>query len=369
MLLILIIPFDRFLTMKHLIVNGFLLLAFLIYTGKSTAQNKINNPPDKENKNISFLLGEPWYDTDGHPINAHGGGILLYNGIYYWYGEIKKGKTSRVPDPNWENYRVAAGGVSCYSSKDLLNWKYEGVALAANTKDTSSDLYEDKVIERPKVIYNSATKQFVMWMHIDAADYSAARSGVAVSHTPKGPFTYLHSERPNGNMARDMTIFQDDNGKAYHFYSSENNATMHVCLLSDDYLSHTTNDVRILVNQSREAPAVFKYKGKYYLITSACTGWAPNAAAYAVADSILGEWKQSSNPCVGSHADKTFFAQSTYVLPISRSKGEFIFMADQWNKINLEASKYIWLPLRMNDHHSPQIPWQDKWQLTAFDKK
>lgn len=317
-------------------------------------------------QNKEFKPGEIWFDVNNQPINAHGGGFLLYNGTYYWYGELKKGKTTRVPDPSWENFRVEAGGVSCYSSKDLLNWKYEGVALSSNTKDSSSELHASKVIERPKVIYNSKTKKFVMWLHLDSRDYAAARSGVAISDRPEGPFTFIRSERPNGNMARDMTIYQDDDGKAYHFYSSENNATMHVCLLSDDYLSHTSKDKRILIDQSREAPAVFKYHNKYYLISSACTGWAPNAASYAVADSILGEWKQFGNPCMGENAGKTFFSQSTYVLPVDAANGRFIFLADRWNKNNLEDSRYIWLPLQMNETNVPEITWYQSWNLSLL---
>ncbi|MFT4154596.1 glycoside hydrolase family 43 protein [Parafilimonas sp.] len=318
-------------------------------------------------KNTSFKPGENWYDESGHIINAHGGGLFFYNGTYYWYGEIKKGKTSRVPDASWENYRVVAGGVSCYSSKDLLNWKYEGVALPAEKTDSANDLYQGNVIERPKVIYNARTKKFVMWLHIDSKDYAAAKSGVAVSDKPQGPFTYLHSERPNGNMARDMTIYQDDDGRAYHFYSSEENATMHICLLSDDYLSHTTNDKRILINLSREAPAIFKYNNRYYLITSGCTGWAPNEASYAVADSIMGDWTQNGNPCKGADANKTFYAQSTYVLPVDAAKGKFIFMADRWHKTNLEDSRYIWLPLTMNNN-VPEISWTDSWTIDELKK-
>jgi sucrose-6-phosphate hydrolase SacC (GH32 family) len=314
-------------------------------------------------RNTKFTPAVNWYDEEGNIINAHGGGILFYNDTYYWYGEIKKSKTTRVPDATWENYRVVAGGVSCYSSKDLLNWKYEGVALASEKKDTASDLYQGKVIERPKVIYNSKTKKFVMWLHIDSKDYSAAKSGVAVSDKPQGPFTYLRSERPNRNMARDMTVFVDDDGKAYHFFSSEENATMHVCLLTDDYLSHTKKEKRILINQKREAPAVFKYHNKYYLITSGCTGWSPNAASYAVADSIMGDWQQSDNPCTGSDADKTFYAQSTYIIPVNAETGKFIFMADRWKKTNLEDSRYIWLPLTMKND-KPQIIWFDSWHLT-----
>ena len=295
------------------------------------------------------IHGEIWKDVDGNIINAHGAGILFYNGVYYMYGEIKKGKTWQVPGQNWEDYRVPAGGISCYSSKDLINWKYEGAALPSVTGNPNNELDTSKVIERPKVIYNSKTKQFVMWMHVDANDYSFSQSGVAVSKKPTGPFKYLGSIKPNGQMARDMTLFQDDDGKAYLVYSSENNNTMHVCLLSDDYLSPTTTYKRILIDRRREAPAMFKSNGKYFLITSDCTGWSPNAATYSVADNPLGPWKEYDNPCKGSGAVTTYDAQSTFVLPVNGKPNSFIFMADRWNKTDLQDSRYIWLPLQVNN--------------------
>ena len=117
-------------------------------------------------------------------------------------------------------------------------------------------------------------------------------------------------------MSRDMTVFQD-NDKAYLVYASENNMTMHICLLSDDYLSVTTKCKRLLVNAHREAPALFKYRQKYYLVSSLCTGWDPNAANYAVSDSVMGEWKQEGNPCIGKDAETTFHSQGSFILPLS----------------------------------------------------
>ncbi len=290
-----------------------------------------------------------WNDIKGNFINAHGAGVLYYNGAYYMFGEIKKGKTWLVPGQNWECYRVPAGGISCYSSKDLSTWKYEGVALAPVIGDPLNDIDTSKVIERPKVIYNKTTKKFVMWMHIDAKDYSFAHSGVAVSDDPAGPYKYLGSFQPNGQMARDMTLFKDDDNKAYLIYSSENNNTMHVCLLSDDYLSPTKTWSRILIDRNREAPALFKNKGKYYLITSACTGWSPNPATYAVASQPLGPWKEYDNPCTGEEAETTFQSQSTFVLPVKGKSDQYIFMADKWNRFDLENSKYVWLPLHIKN--------------------
>lgn len=346
---------------------------------------------EKADQNI--VPGEVWLDTDGNPINAHGGGILFHNDTYYWYGEMKVGKTW-LPDCNksWEGTRVDVTGVSCYSSKDLVNWKYEGNVLPAVKDDPNHDLHTSKVVERPKVVYNAKTNKFVLWAHIESMDYAKACSGVAISDSPTGPFQYIRSMRPNagywpvnlteqdtlgennlkrdfegGQMARDMTIFVDDDGKAYHFYSSETNATHHIAELSDDYLSHTGKYKRVFVGRKMEAPAVFKRKGKYYFIASGCTAWAPNAARSAVADNIWGPWKELGNPCVGENADVTFVSQSTYVQPVVGKENAFVFMADRWNKDDLQDSRYVWLPLTFGEDDSLNLEWHKEWDLDIFN--
>ena len=324
------------------------LMLFILIFSVSGCRSHINNNALAQNNTVNsneFLQGEIRNDTNGNPINAHGAGMLFDQGKYFWYGEIKKGKTWLVPNSDWECYRVNVGGISCYSSQNLIDWTYEGVALAPNTTDSTNDLHLSKVLERPKVIYNEKTKKYVMWFHVDSQDYSYSRSGVAISDKPQGPYTYLGSVRPNNFTSRDMTLFKDDDGKAYHVFASESNATMHISLLSDDYLKPSGVYRRILINKYREAPAMFKHQGKYFLITSGCTGWSPNAAMLASSDSILGNWDEMYNPCVGSKGDSTFLSQSTFVLPIHGKPENFIFMADRWNKTNLEDSRYVWLPL------------------------
>lgn len=314
-----------------------------------------------QKEGAEIIPGIVWYDTDGNPINAHGGGIMYHEGTYYWYGEYKGDSTYRLESvTTWECWRADAGGVSCYSSTDLLHWTFEGVVLPSTPNDTTSDLHPSQVIERPKVIYNDKTKKFVMWMHIESPDYEKAHAGVAVSDSPTGQFTYLGSFRPNGSDSRDQTIFKDDDRRAYHIYSSEWNKTLYIGLLNDEYTQHTGKYTRNFINLSREAPAVFKHKGKYYLISSGCTGWDPNVAECAVADSMLGEWQIIGNPCTGKDADSTFFAQSTFVLPVAGKKDTYIAMFDRWNKTNLIDSRYIWLPLTFKDG-KPVIEWKDKW--------
>ena len=335
--------------------------------GASVTIKTVDRMSAKQQGKDIVTPGSIWKDTDGNPINAHGGGLLYHNGTYYWYGEYKKGKTVLPEWATWECYRTDVTGVGCYSSKDLLNWKFEGIVLPAVKNDPDHDLHPSKVLERPKVVYNKKTGKFVMWAHVESADYSKACAGVAVSDSPVGPFIYQGSFRPNNAMSRDQTVFVDDDGRAYQFYSSENNATMYISLLTDDYLKPSGRFTRNFVKESREAPAVFKYDGKYYMLSSGCTGWDPNVAEIAVADSIMGTWKTIGNPCTGPDADKTFYAQSTYVQPVIGKKDAYIAMFDRWKKKDLEDSRYVWLPVLIKDGKIT-IPWHEKWDFSIFDK-
>lgn len=202
-----------------------------------------------------------------------------------------------------------------------------------------------------------------MWFHLElkGQGYSAARAGVAVSDKATGPFKYLTSFRPNGNMSRDMTLFVDKDGSAYHIYSSRENYDLRIAKLSDDYLSPTAQDVMLFSNH-REAPAVFRLKDKYYMITSGCTGWAPNKAILHVASDIMGPWKDAGDPMVGPASELTFGGQSTFVLPVQGKSGKFIFMADKWNPKDLKDSRHIWLPIEIKGSEV-KIVWQDRWKL------
>ncbi len=165
--------------------------------------------PKYQQINAAFLPGKIWYDTDSVPINAHGGGILFHQGIYYWFGEHKtagpEGNTSLV-------------GINCYSSKDLFNWKNEGIALAA-IDDTTSEITKGCIMERPKVLYNKPTNKFVMWFHLELKQqgYKAAKTAVAISSAPTGPYTYLRSFRPNQGQWPYRAPKGLENNKFKHF--------------------------------------------------------------------------------------------------------------------------------------------------------
>jgi hypothetical protein len=345
--------------------------------------------------------GEVWPDTDGEHINAHGGGIIKYKNVYYWFGE------SRLPRGEADRTKY---GVGCYSSKDLFTWKNEGLALRV-INDTSSLLQPGCVIERPKVIYNKNTNKFVMWFHheLKGKGYRAALTGVAVSDKITGPYIYIKSLRPNagiwpvnfsedqknatikegdlkswsdewkqavrdglfvrrdfagGQMARDMTLFVDRDGKAYHIHASEENMTLHFSELTDDYLDFTGRYYRVLPGESNEAPALFFSKGRYFLFTSGTTGWKPNPGRLAVSDNLTGEWKSVGNPCRGTEDENkiTFGSQSTFILPLNEKKNIFVYMGDRWTPQNLADSRHIWLPLEW-EKGMPVIRWYKEWDI------
>lgn len=348
------------------------------------AQSPAPAPPPTR---TDFHPGEVWPDDGGTPINAHGGGLLFHAGRYYWFGEHK------VAGPRGNSAQV---GVHCYSSTDLLNWHDEGIALTVSD-DPASDIVRGCIIERPKVLFNARTGKFVLWFHLElrGKGYGAARCGVAVADKPAGPYVFQRSFRPDagawpvnvtsndrvpgprnflardlpgGQMARDMTLFQDDDGKAYAVFASEENQTLHVSQLSDDYLGTVGRYARVLPGGSNEAPVLFKHDHHYYLVTSGTTGWAPNPGRSAVADDVFGPYRSLGNPCRGDahETGTTFESQGTFALPVPGKPDAVIFLADRWRPQNPIDGRYVWLPVRWEEDR-PVLRWQAAWNLAAFD--
>lgn len=332
---------------------------------------RLENYWNEQQKKPKFIRsGELWYDDAGRHINAHGGGVMKHGDTYYWFGEHKSERTSD-----------ALVGVMCYASEDLVNWRNLGVALSVSD-ERGHDIERGCILERPKVIYNKVTNKFCMWFHLElkGKGYNAARYGVAVADRPEGPYKFLYSSRANagtwpvdgspmnfdeylkrdfgtGQMARDMTLYVDDDGKAYHIFSSEENYTLHIAELTGDYLHHTGRYTRLAPGGHNEAPAIFKHDSTYWMITSGCTGWSPNEARMFSAPSIWGPWTQHPNPCRGPKAEITFGGQSTYILSLNSQP---IFMADIWQPKHPIDARYIWLPIEFEDG-KPVVRWRDEW--------
>ena len=230
--------------------------------------------------------GTCWTDDEGRLIQAHGGMIARFDGLWYWYGENKD--ADNIVEDGVVRGRVPFRGVSCYKSRDLHSWHFEGLALAP-VAEPGHPLSPERIVERPKVLRCPATGQYVMWFHADRSDYTLAHAGLAVADRPQGPFRFLRLALPNRRDCRDMTLFEDPlTGKAYLVHSGDWNKTLYFSELTDDYTGFTGVCHAQMVNQEREAPVVFVREGVYHCLTSGCTGWTPNTALLATARTLAG---------------------------------------------------------------------------------
>jgi hypothetical protein len=105
------------------------------------------------------------------------------------------------------------------------------------SRGTSGDLGPNRVVERPKVIFNALTRKYVLYMHIDSSNYKDAKVGVATSDTVCGRYQYHGSYRPMGKQSRDMGLFQETDGSAY--------------LLSEDVCTSPSRCLRSLTSSAR----------------------------------------------------------------------------------------------------------------------
>lgn len=354
-----------------------------------------------------FLPGAQWSDTAGTLIQAHGGQIQRMpvpdeSGNlaekYVWVGEDK-----------WSGH--LGNCVAIYTSDDLYHWSCEGDVLrsvptreALDTDPYFTEVYggytveqldhvyniigADKVMERPKMLYNEKTGKYVIWFHNDNSTeknsykYDVGMAGVAISDSPFGPFRlidrYRLNECPPGQIdcyptskgeARDMNLFKDDDGTGYIVYTSENNKTLYISKLNEEYtyLAADTKEavygedyIRLFPGSMREAPVLMKAdNGRYYLMSSSTTGWMSNQARVWSADSIFGDWRNDGNPCQGEAASITFDTQSTSIF--RAENGQWIYYGDRWNGEALYDSRYVWLPVEFVGDKLT-IHWQSEWK-------
>lgn len=325
-----------------------------------------------DGKQASFYPGQAWLDTDGTHINAHGHNILKHEGKYYWYGSHKiAGKT--------ESQKNEAG-VKCYVSSDLLNWSNSGLVLSVTSDGQHPEVADAGILDRPKVVFNSVTRKFVMYFKLyppnaagNMVGTDVAYTGVATAAEPLGPFAYqgkfTGAGSPSGSG--DFAIFQDEDGVAYHVAVRKPDKAL-VCgrLSKDGLLPEGDYAVMEGITRATEAPTLFRRDGKIYLLGSGSSGWDPNPARMFVADQISGPYQSLGNPCVGVNPhnelgpEKAFGGQSTFIMPAPWSPDEWIAMFDIWKPKDPINAGYIWLPLRF-ENNKPVIRWKTEWKPAA----
>lgn len=345
----------------------------------------------------AFYPGQVWLDTNGNRIQAHGGSILVADGVYYWYGENKEKTDGKNGIWHW--------GVRCYSSTDLYNWEDRGIIIPPEPEDENSSLHPSACMDRPHIIYNKKTKKYVCWLKIMNRDQTQSET-VLTADQILGPYTKVREGlRPLGMSAGDFDLAVAEDGKAYYYFERVHSET--ICAdLTEDYTDVTGYySTHFPYHQGppyvREATAHFYRKGKHYLVTSGTTGYLPNPSQVAVADTWHGPYTVLGDPHVGDETSTSFHSQISSVFKVPGKQDLYIACADRWlpeamdkeypvyrdlfeamfsgrgdsfdfSRMgepvveNTAIADYVWLPLRF-EGDMVYIDWKDQWSLDDYE--
>ena len=346
-------------------------------------------------------------DTDGKPIQAHGGGIIVIDGSYYLYGENKEHSVTGADIWHW--------GVRAYSSDDLVSWTDLGVIIPPALDDERAPLHPTSQMDRPHILFNPSTRKFVCWLKIVGRNNIQSFT-IMQSDNFLGPYELVTTDyRPFGLSAGDFDLdIDEETGTGYLFFQKVHTHIVS-CALSDDFLSAREPMVRNLYRdlppQAREAPVHFRRNGRHYLLTSGTTHYRPNPTEAAIADTILGEYRTIGNVHPTDDSLTSFGCQISDVLRVPGTD-LYIAIGDRWRpsitdarpylrqytvglclmtrllglhrvqamlederkpparrkrvkNYNTASSGYVWLPMRF-DGDTPIIDWVDEWRVADY---
>lgn len=343
--------------------------------------------------------GQVWLDTEGKRIQAHGGSVMYWDGVYYWYGENKEKTTGNNDIWHW--------GVRCYTSTDLYNWEDKGIIIPPDLENKESSLHPSSQMDRPHIIYNKATGKFVCWLKIMHKDGSQTETILTADHI-LGPYKKIREGLKPLNMnAGDFDLAVAEDGRAYYYFERVHSET--ICAdLTADYTDvtgyYSTHFPHPYPPYVREATSHFQRKGKHYLITSGTTGYLPNPSEVAIADTWHGPYQVLGNPHPEDHSLTSYHSQISSVFKVEGKKDLYVAVADRWmpKYMNLEYEKYskvfekrfnpdfegeveldeellkcvvdkdtsvadyVWLPLRF-DGEMAYIDWYESWKVEDFE--
>lgn len=346
--------------------------------------------------NDSIRPGQPWLDTAGNRIQAHGGSVITVGDTFYWFGEDK----SRTAPGNG----IWHWGVRCYSSKDLTNWDDLGSIIPPVLDDEEHPLHPSQLADRPHIIHNESTGKFVCWIKVMHRN-GEQRSSVLVADEITGPYELVtRGIKPLGMNAGDFDlVVEPSDGKAYYVFERVHSELI-VADLTDDYTNvtgyYSTHFPRMQPPFVREAPAYFRRAGRHYLATSGTTGYFPNPSEIAVSGSYHGPWETLGDAHPDDASRTSYRSQISSIFKHPFRKDLYIALADRWVvdppadlpdiqalfeevfRIDVEGPRrwgaiklpdpdtsiadYVWLPIRFQGDR-PYIEWRDEWSVEEFE--
>lgn len=301
--------------MKKLLAAVMVILGGITISGqeilaKDATETKILEKSNSGNPMLGF-------DENGEILYGGDPSILVDGDTVYCYvgHDTSPGEYYHMPD--WR----------CYSSKDMKNWKYEGMTLKAD-REHITWAADDTSAWAGQVAKGSDGKYYFYYCTEANRENGGGKSiGVAVADKPTGPFKDIghplvkNIETPNGPHTWediDPTIWIEEDEKGVeHRYLGWGNTRFFVCELNEDMISikdQDGNQEKLSVGEGKghdivvgkinnleghtftEAPYYYRqqdkdgnYTGKYYMFF-ACD-WREQLA-YATTDDIMSnEWE------------------------------------------------------------------------------
>lgn len=277
-----------------------------------------------------------WNTKEGLPIYSQGGGIFKFTDPvsgkikYYWYGVHYKEAEIYRNDPSVTQARNNFVAVTCYTSTDAVNWKFENDVLTKAEVDKHERTYW---VGRLGVAYVKELKKYAMFVQHGSGVL------ITISDSPNGPFTWHQKismkEMIGTSNTGDQTVFTDDDGKSYLVYSyGQGRHKVYVSEIGEkDGMVNLIDCTKIFEGAGREGNCMFRYRGKYYMFASNLYGWDASLAYYLVADNVRGPYLPTNEMLVlkGSEEDYAHVTQTGFFFSVKGSKQEtIVYCGDRW---------------------------------------
>lgn len=335
--------------------------------------------------------GRIWLDDEGKPIQAHGASIIRDGDRFIWYGENKEKSLPGSGIWHW--------GVRAYSSYDLYNWHDEGLILPPEVNDPDSPIHPRQYMDRPHIIRCDKTNKYVLWVKVMGTDGKYQKMAVFQSDSLMGGYEFVRFFAPLGMSSGDFDLVKSDEGCFIVFERVHHD--MIVADLTDDCTDVTGKYSVHFPHSSppdvREAPAVFRKAGRWYMFTSGTTSYFPNPSEVAVADDIHGPWTVLGDPHRDEPGQDSYCSQISSVFYLEE-RDMHIALADRWltdlpkelpdvretfrawfdpegfravdegddpNKYTLQdtsRARYVWLPVEF-ENGMPVLKRYNKWTI------
>lgn len=351
-----------------------------------------------------------WLDTDGNTIFSQGGGIFKFGDTYYWYGVKYEEAEKYVQNPKVSYSKDTFAGVTCYSSKDLVNWKNEGIVVTKDAVNNAEEMGEQKARWVGRLGVAKVGEKYALFVQHefpeteqtdvtktkDYPDEAKEGSGefngqyyskqvlVLTSDSPTGQFTWnqrinMYDYTGGTSNTGDQTVFTDEEtGKSYLVYSygrGRGKMFLSEIVAQDDGKIglDKSKSYKIYEGAGREGNCMFKYNGKYYVCASDLYGWNASHGYYLKLDSLEDSYLggESFTPATsmklmaGTSDDFCHVSQTGFFYTVNGSEQEtVIFCGDRWAGFAGNGLGFNqWCPLSFDAAGEPYFNSLSAWDI------